>query len=170
MIDVVGYEGLYRVTDKGQIYSVRSGKIMKLDFSNKYTRVALQIGGRKKKHMVHRLVAIAYVPNPENKPFVNHIDGDKRNNYPRNVEWTTASENMLHAYSTGLQNPNNGIKFKNNTSGYVGVTACGSKWKAQFRVGGKLRYLGVYATPEEASEVYQAELGMVEGVMNSRKK
>lgn len=58
--------------------------------------------GKKKNHYIHRLVASTFIPNPENKPFVNHIDGNKENNTVQNLEWVTASENSTHAVKNGL--------------------------------------------------------------------
>ena len=58
-----------------------------------------------KNHRVHRLVAEAFIPNPDNLPCVNHIDGNKQNNSVDNLEWCTHSENMIHAYQTGLEQP-----------------------------------------------------------------
>jgi hypothetical protein len=59
--------------------------------------------GKIKRKYVHRLVAWAYVPNPESKPEINHRDGDKTNNLPANLEWCTKSENHLHAHRAGLK-------------------------------------------------------------------
>lgn len=71
--------------------------------NNNYLKVRIWYkDGSSKEHFVHRLIASAYVPNPDNKPIVNHIDGDKRNNSPCNLEWVTAKENTKHAIDVGL--------------------------------------------------------------------
>lgn len=88
----------YTVSNSGIVVNNESGKELKVDASNGYARVTF-IGddGKKKKQFVHRLVAEKYVPNPTNKPMVNHIDGNKLNNHVDNLEWVTNEENMIHA-------------------------------------------------------------------------
>ena len=100
--DVPGYEGLYQVSNLGRI--IRCGRIRKpkKDHSG-YLVVSLYKEATGKEYKVHRLVAIAFLPNPEGKRSVNHIDGDKENNRVENLEWVTHSENMKHAYATGLR-------------------------------------------------------------------
>lgn len=95
--DIAGYEGLYQVSNFGRIKSLRS-KIILASLSSKsgYCYVGLAKNGMNKQKSVHRLVALAFIPNSENKPEVNHIDGNKHNNTVKNLEWVTKSENMKH--------------------------------------------------------------------------
>ena len=89
----------YEVSDKGDIKSVNyrgTGKsaIRKQSISkNGYMRVILSDNGKNKTYFVHRLVAAAFIPNPENKPCIDHIDGDRTNNHADNLRWVTAKEN-----------------------------------------------------------------------------
>ena len=98
------YEGFYEVSTLGRIRRTESGRLRTLSLAQgrKYINVCLSGGGQAATPDVHRLVAQAFVPNPENKPMVNHIDGDKMNNRASNLEWSTQVENSVHAVDLGL--------------------------------------------------------------------
>lgn len=92
--DILGYEGLYKVSNLGMVYSMKRKKIMKLSKTEKgYYKVYLMKDGTGKHKKVHRLVAEAFIPNPNNLPQVNHKDEDKTNNIVTNLEWCTAEYN-----------------------------------------------------------------------------
>lgn len=101
--DIPGFSGLYGVTADGRVWSYRKQHWLKFDVTRGYFRAALCRDGAMKKVKVHRLVALAWVPNPDDKPELNHIDGDKRNNAASNIEWCTRSENAKHAVQIGLR-------------------------------------------------------------------
>lgn len=105
---LTGYEGLYSVSNMGNIRNDsgwRRGSILKpMPDKAGYCRVNVYKGGKMTHKLVHRLVAEAFVPNPANKPEVNHKDGNKCNNAAENLEWVTPKENVGHSIANGLRN------------------------------------------------------------------
>ena len=124
--DVEGYDGDYKVSNFGRVKSLKRGKvkILKPMLQGDYIYVYLCKDGKETSITIHRLVAKAFVPNPEGKPEVNHIDGNKLNNCAENFEWTTHSENLRHAIDTGLEIPFRGeqqrrAKLTNEQARYI---------------------------------------------------
>lgn len=102
--DVVGYEGLYQVSNMGRVKSIRfdKEKMLKTWYDKGYKYVELCVNRHRYKTGVHRLVALAFIPNPLNKPEVNHKDRNRSNNHVENLEWVTQSENVADAYKKGV--------------------------------------------------------------------
>lgn len=109
------FEDLYEVSNYGNVRAkdryvntatgirhYKSRMLIQEKTRDGHYRVALCNAGYKKRILVHRLVASAFIPNPNNYPVINHIDGNPANNYVSNLEWTTIQENVLHAYKLGL--------------------------------------------------------------------
>lgn len=123
--DILGYEGKYKISNLGKIFSVkklgsggdRTGRIMKLKIDkNGYCYINLFNAAKRRTFKIHRLVALHFISNGDNKPQVNHIDFDRKNNRVDNLEWCTSSENHKHTWingrgynplhEKGLSNPN----------------------------------------------------------------
>ena len=115
---IKGYEGLYEVSNLGRIKSlprngtIKTPKILALNYKKSgYINVILTKNNKKKTFRVHRLVAQAFIANPEKKSQVNHIDGDKTNNCVSNLEWATSSENIRHKFDAlGYKVARHGMK------------------------------------------------------------
>lgn len=106
---IEGYEGLYEISNLGNVRSLnyrnKKGCIKIMNPKNTttgYYNICLMKDKKKTYPKIHRLVAQAFIPNPDNKPIVNHIDGDKHNNAVSNLEWCTHKENTAHAINSGL--------------------------------------------------------------------
>lgn len=101
--DIEGYEGLYQASNLGNIKSLLTSKLLKASVnSSGYLKVELHNKGKAKVFYVHRLIASTFIPNPSNKPQVNHRNGNKLCNSVDNLEWVTASENQKHAVEIGI--------------------------------------------------------------------
>lgn len=124
--DIEEFKGLYQVSNLGRVKSIdrttiyntgatriTKGKILSIG-KNKlgYSQVSLSKHDKQHSRRVHRLVAEAFILNPDKKTQVNHINGNKDNNKVENLEWCTKSENELHAYKTGLKKSRKGILLK----------------------------------------------------------
>lgn len=96
--DIKGYEGLYKINQNGDIYSFYKKRLMKPSPNAGYLKTCLTKYEVHKYLFIHRLIAQHFIPNPENKSFINHINGIKNDNRIENLEWCTASENLFHAY------------------------------------------------------------------------
>lgn len=121
--NVQGYETSYMVSNKGRVksydsrfinkltkgISVRVGRIIAQEVTCwGYLGVRFSVNYKRKYMLAHRLVAMAFIPNPENKKTVNHINGIKTDNRAENLEWKTLGENIKHAFDTGLKHAKKG--------------------------------------------------------------
>lgn len=104
--DVLGFEGLYQISNFGRVKSKR-GKILKPYLQNGYLRIGLYKNQEIKGIYIHRLVITAFIPKVEGKNIINHKDGNKLNNYVENLEWCNYSENIEHAYKHKLRTISN---------------------------------------------------------------
>lgn len=156
--DIEGYEGRYAVTEYGEVFAytrMRLSKnnvpivvwehpLKKVDHHG-YDFVCLYKEGHRKFCSVHRLVANAFIGNPDNLPQVNHKDLNRKNNHVDNLEFVTCRDNMIWS-----------SKMKTHTSNFVGVYfhKATRKWEAQYQIGKKKFHFGTHATQQEAHEAY----------------
>lgn len=169
-IDIPGYEGLYQASNLGRIKSydrqeyivnrwgsltlrTKKGKIraQQLCQSNNYYSCTLVNEQGQKRFYVHRLIALTFIPNPEDKEDVNHKDGDKLNNLLSNLEWCTRSENMVHA-------------LDNNLSSNAGATHYRAKRVIDTNTG------SIYGTIKEAAKGHSIANSTLKAMLSGRKK
>ena len=144
-MDVIGYPN-YMIYDDGRVWSKPKkgggNKFLKAcSNGHGYPQIRLFNEDGPKIITIHRLVAMHYIPNPENKPEVDHKDRDRQNNNINNLRWTTSSENSSNRGAYGT------IKFK-------GVSKKGNKFRARIFINGKTKNIGTYDSAEEANQAY----------------
>ena len=112
LYDVVGYEGLYKINKNGEVLICKLNRLMSPVFRGKDNRPSVQLSknSNRKGYYIHKLLAEHFIPNPENLPFIDHIDQDIYNNNIDNLRWASASTNMF-----------NKKKHKNNKLGYKNI-------------------------------------------------
>lgn len=143
--DIIDYEDTYQISNFGNVRNKNTGRILKPTEgkTDKYYYISLCKDGKQKNTKIHRLVASYFVENPENKPYVDHIDNNKLNNLCNNLRWATVQENRRNIPI-----------FKNNTSGFKGVIFDKryNKWQARSRIDGKSISFGCFDKIEDAVE------------------
>lgn len=115
-VNIIGFDGLYQISNLGKVKSLRFGKerIMKAFVgTGGYLHTQLKRDGKMSNLSIHRLVAIHFIHNNQNKPDVNHIDGNKCNNTVSNLEWCTKSENIQHSFKIGTHQRKKGESNSN---------------------------------------------------------
>lgn len=106
--EIQGYENIegYKIREDGRVFSCVSGKRKELKgYPNTKGYLLVDFSSKKRAVKIHRVVALAFIENPKNKPQVNHIDCNKRNNSVGNLQWVTNGENQKHAFRNGLNKP-----------------------------------------------------------------
>ncbi len=115
-MDIIGYEGLYKIYEDGRVWSIKSNKFLKHRFHS-YAYVSLYKDSKEKLMYIHRLIALHYIPNPNNFKNVDHIDRNKLNNNINNLRWLSISENGINTNVRG-NIPYRHISVRYKTSNY----------------------------------------------------
>ena len=152
---IENYEN-YSISSFGQVIKNVTGKLLKgYKYPQGYVCICLTREGKQKRYMIHRLVALAFIPNPESKSQVDHIDNNPSNNSLDNLRWASQSENGM----------NTTINSR-NTSGVKGIfwDKRSGKWCARITIDGKTIHLGSFSTLEEATLVRQTRAKEVFGL------
>lgn len=145
--DIEEYGGRIQISNLGNIKSYKTNRNLKTVIKNSgYKKVSITFKTVSKTFMIHRLVAITFILNPENKPQVNHKDGNKLNNCIDNLEWVTSSENLKHAWDNGLHQAYQSRIVINNTMGifYDSIKEAAKSinmphWKLERRLKGEVK-------------------------------
>ena len=164
MMPIKNYEGLYSIDINGNIFSHRKGKYIKgflkglKEKDNQYITFKLCNNGKEKSVKLHRLLAELFIPNPENKKFVDHINRIKTDNRIENLRWVNQSENMQNVPKLQRNKTNKPSKYKG-----VSWSTRGNKWVAFISLNSKNKNLGYFDKQEDAAKAYNEEASKIYG-------
>lgn len=170
--DIKDYEGRYQISSYGRVRSIKrtanhihgvrtvNSKLLKLNTSHRYSNISLSKNSLMSRFTIHRLAASHFIPNPEDLPQVNHIDGDRRNNHVSNLEWCTASHNQKHSYRIGLKSPIN--------MGKLGSLNYNSKPVTQYDMKGN--YIAEFSATHEACRITGINQGTLAACARGKRK
>ena len=135
----------YEISSLGRVRNTKTGRILKLAKKGGYMVAGLSSNSKGKSIAVHRLVALTFIENPENKQLVDHIDGNGKNNCINNLRWATHLQNMMNSRGN-----------VNSSSQYKGVSwrKGRNKWRANISVNGKHVHLGYFSNEKDAARAY----------------
>jgi len=144
-IKIKDYEN-YTINILGEIKNIKTGRILKYSTDKDgYYKIGLSKNSVQKIYSIHRLIAQHFIPNPENKPFIDHKDNNKKNNSIDNLRWCSSLENNRNvAKKKGLSSIYKGVCFDKKTK----------KWRVSIRINNTKKYLGLYTIEEEGAKVY----------------
>ena len=140
----------YSISNLGNVRNNETGNILKHAINHReYHRIGLCKSGKRKPYYIHKLVALAFLPNPDSKSDADHIDRNKDNNILENLRWANKSENKQ-----------NTSKRKYCTSKFIGVNWCKrqNKWVAKMQIDSKRKFLGYFANEEDAAREYDKHI------------
>jgi hypothetical protein len=161
--DIPGYENYYQISNTGKVKSFVSNKILKpITDKDGYLRVCLCVNQKRKSHIIHRIVAKVFIPNPQNKPHINHLDFNITNNCVSNLEWCTPKENILYSYNEGRINP---PKYWKNKFSYNHHS---SKEVLQYDINGTV--INKYGSAHEAMRQTGIDNKHISGVARGERK
>ena len=142
-MEVCGFEN-YKIYENGDVENVKTKRILKPQTDTPgYLYVILYKDGKRTNMKIHRLIALHYIQNSENKKCIDHIDRNKQNNNIDNLRWVTCSENQLNTAIRG-KSKYRGVSFHKQTN----------KWRAHIRIDSKIKHIGLYETEIEAAKAY----------------
>ena len=143
--DIEGYEGLYKISSFGNVFSVRRNRLLsgKIHYSG-YKHILLSKNNQQKFFNISRLVAIYFIPNLKNKQQVDHIDRNPLNNHISNLRWVTNGENGRNKLSRKGSSKYKGVYFHKKRK----------KWEVQIQLNNKRQYLGSFDCEKEAAQAY----------------
>lgn len=157
----------YELHENGCVFSLKTNKFIKQQLRRGgYYGVGIMINGKCKKFYTHRLIAIHFIPNPDNKPQVNHKDGNKLNNHISNLEWNTAKENIKHAHKIGLVKISDKCRMINRERGFntFGKNHPSSKPIIQMYTNKE------FASISEAAKYFKCDAGNLHKEINYKRK